>query len=304
MPHDAPHGQTGVSLTGVSTHPADPAPTRAFSLLKLWPLGLVVAASLLLLVSGWYADMSLATLARYHGELDRAVADHFILSALGFILAYIVCVILSIPGATVLKLSGGLLFGALIGGVLTMVGATVGAMVIFTIAKTSLGEEILTRAGPRLTRFVDGFKSDAFTYLVFLRLMPVIPFAVVNIGAALVGIPASTFIGATALGIIPATFLYAFVGAGFDSVIAGQRQVYDACVAAGSADCTLSFDPTAAVTPGLLAALAALGVAALLPVMVKTFKARKARMRTVKACMAKTSMTKTSMTKASMARRV
>lgn len=269
MPHDAPAGPIAAS-----PHTADLAPTAAFSLLKLWPLGLILTVSLLLAVSGCYQELSLAHLAHHREELHSVVARHFVLSALGFILAYIVWVTLSIPGALVLTLSGGLLFGALIGAALTVVGATAGAAVIFTIAKTSLGAEILKRAAPRLTRFVDGFKSDAFNYLLVLRLLPVIPFFVVNLGAACVGVPASTFISATALGIIPATVLYAFIGTGFDSVIAGQKQAYDACVAAGHAGCTLSFDPAAAATPGFLAALAALGAAALLPVMVKKFNAR------------------------------
>lgn len=275
MPHDAPQAQTEVSLNGVSPHSAQSASKTAFSLLRHWPLGLIVAVSLLLVVSGWYRELSLANLARYRGELDGAVTRHFALSALGFVLAYIVWVALSIPGAVVLTLSGGVLFGTVIGGALTVVGATIGATVIFTIAKTSLGAAIFKRAGPRLTRFIDGFNADAFNYLLVLRLLPVIPFFVTNLGAACVGMRTSTFIGASVLGIIPATFLYAFVGAGLDSVIASQKQLYDACVAAGHADCALSFQSTAALTPGLLAALAALGVAALLPVMVKTVRARR-----------------------------
>ena len=86
----------------------------------------------------------------------------------------------------------------------------------------------------------------------------------------------ATFVAATAIGIIPAAFTFAFMGAGLDSVIRAQGAVYNACLAAGRADCRLDFDVKAAVTPELLGALAALGVLALIPVAVKRIRARRA----------------------------
>ena len=84
-----------------------------------------------------------------------------------------------------------------------------------------------------------------------------------------------TFVAATGIGIIPATFAFAFVGAGLDSVIRAQGAIYNACLAAGRTDCRVDFDVKAAVTPELLAALAALGVIALIPVVVKRLRARR-----------------------------
>jgi uncharacterized membrane protein YdjX (TVP38/TMEM64 family) len=126
-------------------------------------------------------------------------------------------------------------------------------------------------------RLADGFRTDAFSYLLFLRLVPLFPFWLVNLVPALCGVRLRTFAGATALGVIPGAFAFAFVGTGLDSVIAAQESTYNACLVVGRQDCRLDFDLKAAITPELFAALAALGILALLPVVVKRLRARRAR---------------------------
>jgi uncharacterized membrane protein YdjX (TVP38/TMEM64 family) len=120
----------------------------------------------------------------------------------------------------------------------------------------------------------EGFRADAFSYLLFLRLVPIFPFWLVNLVPALAGVRLPVFAAATAIGILPGTFAFAFVGAGLTSVITAQGTAYRACLAAGRSDCRLDFDLKAAVTPELLIALAALGVLALIPVVVKRLRAR------------------------------
>jgi uncharacterized membrane protein YdjX (TVP38/TMEM64 family) len=105
--------------------------------------------------------------------------------------------------------------------------------------------------------------------------VPVFPFWLVNLAPAVVGVHLTTFVLATALGIIPGTFAYALVGGGLDSVIAAQEAAYHSCIAAGRADCRLDFSMAALVTPQLLAALAALGVVALIPVALRKRRARR-----------------------------
>jgi hypothetical protein len=77
------------------------------------------------------------------------------------------------------------------------------------------------------------------------------------------------------VGIIPATFAFTLAGAGLDSVIAAQAATFDACVATGRSDCQVTFDPTHVLTPQLVGALVALGVVALVPVVVKRWRARR-----------------------------
>src|SRR5262249_7433883 len=111
---------------------------------------------------------------------------------------------------------------------------------------------------------------------LFLRLVPVFPFWLVNLAPAIVGIGLPTFVAATALGIIPGTFAFALVGAGLDSVIGAQETAFRECVAAGRRDCQLDFRPSAACTPRRIGAIGALIVVALIPTGVRRWRARSA----------------------------
>jgi uncharacterized membrane protein YdjX (TVP38/TMEM64 family) len=179
----------------------------------------------------------------------------------------------------VLTITGGVLFGVVIGGAAASVGATIGAICIFLIARSAVGEQLARRAGPLAERLAEEFRADAFSYLLFLRLVPLFPFWLVNLVPALCGVRLATFAAATAIGILPATFAFAFVGAGLDSVIAAQDAAYRACLAAAHPDCRLDFHLKEAITPQLIGALAALGVLALIPVAVKRLRARSRAIR-------------------------
>ena len=146
---------------------------------------------------------------------------------------------------------------------------------IFLIARSAFGEYLTRRAGPMAARLAEGFRADAFSYLLFLRLVP-FPFWLVNLAPALFGVRLSTFVAATALGILPATLTFALFGAGLDSVIAAQESHYNACLAAGRADCRLDFDLSQVLTPTLLAgARSASRLLALIPAFVRRVFGRK-----------------------------
>lgn len=245
-----------------------------FRLGRLLPLAAVLGLAGLVLAMGWHRELSLETLVRHRTMLEIFVTGHTAAAIAAFVALYVAVVALSIPGAIYLTIAGGILFGAVVGALASIVGATVGATAIFLIAKTAFGEHLARRAGPRAEKLAEGFRQDAFSYLLFLRLVPVFPFFLVNLVPAFAGVRLSPFVGATLLGIIPATCALAFIGAGLDSVIAAQFANYKGCLAAGRADCRLDFDLMAAFTPQLIAALVALGVLALIPVAVKRFRAR------------------------------
>ena len=239
------------------------------------PVIVVVLAMVTVFATGAHRHLSLETLVRHRMAIDAFVTEHMVAAVAAFISIYIVVVALSIPGALILSITGGVLFGVS-GGLANVVGATVGASIIFLVAKSACGESLVRRAGPLACKIADGFRADAFSYLLFLRLVPAFPFFLVNLVPALVGVRLSTFVAATALGIVPAAFAFAFLGSGLDSVIAAQEQVYRACIASGRTDCTLHFDLGMIATPKLLAALATLGVIALIPVAIKRLRARHA----------------------------
>jgi uncharacterized membrane protein YdjX (TVP38/TMEM64 family) len=245
-----------------------------FSLQRFVPLIVVVVAAGVVMAMGWHRQLSFETLVRHYDALRAFIATHEVSAVAAYVALYIAAVALSIPVGFYLTVTGGILFGAVLGGAAATVSATIGAICIFLIAKSAVGEYFVRRAGPLARKLAQGFRADAFSYLLFLRLVPIFPFWIINLVPALVGVRLATFAAATALGVIPATFAFAFVGAGLNSVIAAQQAAYRSCLAAGRPDCRLEFHINAALTPELLGALAVLGMLALVPVVVKRLRAR------------------------------
>jgi uncharacterized membrane protein YdjX (TVP38/TMEM64 family) len=253
-----------------------PATDRPRSLTRrLLPLGAVVVLAGLAYYFLGRGELSFEALVRHRMAIDGFVTEYRVLAVLAYIGLYITAVALSVPGAVFLTVSGGFLFGLATGVSAAVIGATIGSTLIFLVARTALGEPLLRRAGPRAKQLAKGFRDDAFSYLLFLRLVPAFPFFLVNLVPAFAGVRLGTFVAATALGIIPATFVFVFAGQGLDSVITVQKNLYQACLAAGRSDCRLTFDATDALTPQLIGALVALGLLALVPVIVKRLRARR-----------------------------
>lgn len=240
---------------------------------------LIIVAAIVAVAAAAYwvfgrSAISFEALVHHRMAIDDFVTRHGVLAVLAYVGIYAAAVSLSLPGAAFLTVAGGFLFGLVIGAAAAVVGATLGATVIFLVARTALGEPLLKRAGPRASQLAHGFRADAFNYLLFLRLVPAFPFFLVNLVPAFAGVTLSTFVAATTLGIIPAALVYAFAGTGLDSVIAAQKTSYDVCVAAGRSDCRLAFNAGDVLTPELIGALIALALLALAPVLVKRLRAR------------------------------
>jgi uncharacterized membrane protein YdjX (TVP38/TMEM64 family) len=258
----------------MSELPAPKMPARW--VLRRWmPLIVLVVLSITAIAIGWNQKISFETLVRHNEAVHAFIMTHRLTSVAIYLAIYVVAIALSLPGGLVMTMSGGFLFGGLIGGAAAVVGATAGAAILFVVAKSAFGEHLTRWAGPLAEKLAAEFRADAFHYLLFLRLVPVFPFVLINLVAAIVGMRLPTFVAATGIGIVPGTFTFAFLGAGLDSVIRAQGAVYNACLASGRTDCKLDFDFKAAVTPELLGALAALGVLALIPVVVKRIRARR-----------------------------
>lgn len=239
------------------------------SMRRWFPLALFVALLALVLHQEWHHHLSLERLATDEMALRAAVAERPLLATLVYAAIYVAIVALSVPGAAALTLAGGFLFGWLTAGLVTVVAATLGATAVFLVARSTLGAFLAARAGPRLAALADGFRRDAFSYLLFLRLVPAFPFWLVNLAPALLDVRLSTYVIATFAGIVPGTFAFAVIGSGLGGVLAAQRQGYEACLmeAAAPEACSLTLDPSAVLTPGLLTAFVALGVLALVPVV-------------------------------------
>ncbi len=242
------------------------------------PLAALAILMVLAFSMGWHEYLSFKTIGLNYEALKGFIAENFAVAILAYMLLYILVVALSLPGGLVMTLSGGLLFGWLACAIATVLGATIGATIVFLIAKTSLGESLAVRAGPWLGKLRAGFQENALSYLLFLRLVPAFPFFVVNLAPALLGVPLHIYVLATFFGIIPGTTAFSVLGAGLGSAVESQNAIYNACLAGHGSNaasvCTYTIDTKALVTPELLAAFVVLGVVALVPVALKKWSKR------------------------------
>ena len=225
-------------------------------LLHYLPLAVLGAGLVAFFALGLQRYVTFETLARHREMLLASVGEHRLLAPAVYIAAYVVVVAFSLPGAALLTLTGGFLFGTLAGGLLTVIGATVGATALFIAARTAFADLLRAKAGPTLQRMEDGFRRNAFNYLLVLRLIPAFPFFLVNLVPAFLDVPLRTYVVATAIGIIPGTFVYASLGNGLGAV-------FDA---GGTPNLGLVF------TPSILLPLIGLAALALLPVIYRRVK--------------------------------
>ena len=197
---------------------------------RFGPLAIIVAVLLLLIAMGWHRQITLDNIATHRDWLRGFTEQHKLAALMAFAGIYVVVVALSLPGAVLLTISGGLLFGVTIGATITIFSATIGATIVFLIAKASVGETVTSRAGPWLEKLREGFEKEGIRYMLFLRLVP-FPFVVVNLAPALIGVSLRTFVIGTFIGIIPGTVTFSFLGYTLDQIIAKAKASFDACVA-------------------------------------------------------------------------
>lgn len=247
--------------------------SRPSALRRYGPVLVIAGAMVVVFGMGWHRELTLDNIVLVRNRFQHVLAAHQGLALLIYCVSYICMTALSLPGGLVLTVAGGLLFGCWLGGVAAVISATAGATLLFLVARGALGETFVARAGPWLAKLRDGFRADAMSYLLFLRLVPAFPFWLVNIAAAILGVPLKTYVIATFLGIIPATFAFAAAGAGLESVIAAALAEHAQCVARkGAHACALGIHARALVTKELVLALVLLGIVALIPVALRKWR--------------------------------
>ena len=222
-----------------------------------WVLVIPAAGLAAFFTFGLDSYLTIDALREHHGELLHYVGRHVVLAALLFMAAYVVSTVSLVPCGAILTITGGLLFGTLAGTALVVIGASVGATLLFLTARTVLGDALRARAAPALRRMEAGFRAHELSYLFVLRLVPIFPFVVVNLAPAFLGVRLSNFVLATVLGIIPASFVYASLGHGLGYAFAAGQ----------SPDLEIIFRPEIIVPILGLAALA------LIPVVYRRIRA-------------------------------
>ncbi len=239
------------------SEPASGRASRSGNWRRWLPLVLLAAGFSGYFIFGLDQYLSFQTLADHRLQLQELVAANEVLVTLVFFVLYTLSVAFSLPSATLLTVTAGFMFGAVMGAVWVVFSATLGATAVFMAARSAFGEGLRRRAGPGLRRFEAGFRDNAVSYLLVLRLVPLFPFFLVNIGPALLGVPLRTYVATTLVGIVPGTFVYTSVGNGIG-------KVFDQ---GGSPDLGIIFSLE------ILGPIVGLALLALLPVAYKRYKA-------------------------------
>ncbi len=188
------------------------------------PIVVVVAGLAAAYWFGLVDFLSFESLVEHRDSLMARVMENFWLAALIYLVTYILAVAFSFPAASLLTIFGGFLFGWFVAGTLTAIGATTGATIIYLAARSAFGDFLKKKAGSGVNKLADGFRENAFSFLLVLRLAPIFPFFVINIAPALFNVPVRTYVVATFIGILPGTYAYSYLGQGLDSVILSARE--------------------------------------------------------------------------------
>lgn len=216
----------------------------------------VLLFALLIYTTYVYFDLgtvlSFESIKEQRESLQVMVDTHPVASVVLFSLAYFAIVVTSIPVATVMTLLGGFLFGAMWGGVIVVVSATLGAIVTFLLARWLFQDWFLRKFGDRIQRVLGELKEDAMLNLLVLRFVPIVPFFILNMAPAFTRMTTRQYVIATVLGITPGSFIYAYAGRELGSI----ERVADIA------------------SPGVLTAFTLLAVLALVPIIYRRWKRR------------------------------
>jgi len=187
---------------------------------RFGPIVVIAVLVIAAFASGLTRHLSLHELRERHQQLEALVHAHPLLSLATYVIAYTAVVALSLPAALVMTLTGGLLFGPWVGGLAAAASCTLGASILFVICRTAAGDVLKARAGPTAARIEAGVRRDAFSYILILRLVPVMPFWLANLALGLIDIPFSTFAIASFVGILPVSLVYAGLGSSLNALFA------------------------------------------------------------------------------------
>lgn len=226
-------------------------PTMRSRLLRALPLAGVAALAVALVASGAYGQLEVDTLARHYDAIRAWTAAHAGLAVAGLVAAIATIVASGLPGGSVLVIASGLLFGPLAGAAMATAGNTVGTTVLYFAARRFfMGGG---RPPPLVAKIRDGFARNPVSFAYFIRFVPVFPIGVASIALAWLGCRYRLFLAATLVGVLPSSFVYAFLGDGLGDTIAARA----------------GFRPSLLAEPKFAVPLLALAVLALIPVLVK-----------------------------------
>lgn len=224
--------------------------------------------------------ISLKTIGLNYATLKHWVEHQYSLSLLAYIAAYLVIAAFMMPGGAMLAALGGLLFGITVGFPLAVVASLLGASLAFHLARTLFAAPFRRANAKLIDRLHRGFQRHALGYMLSLRLAPGLPFGVINVAPAIIGVPFATFFLGSALGFIPSRLALSTAGAGLGRIIEAENVDYAACLQRSNSipsDCPYKIDVSQLLTNEIVAAFVALSLLALLPAGRDTLSQLRAR---------------------------
>lgn len=186
---------------------------------RFFPLLLMVIGMILVRYHMLTDYLSFESLKEHRETLLNLVDAHPVFASLAYMSVYIATVALSIPGGAFLSMIGGFLFPQPLSTLLVVTSATIGATLIFLSAKTALGDSFKAKINRKLGRIQKGIEKDGAYYLLFLRLVPLFPFWLVNLAPAFLNVFLWTFVWTTFVGIIPGAFVFTQAGTGIGAIL-------------------------------------------------------------------------------------
>jgi uncharacterized membrane protein YdjX (TVP38/TMEM64 family) len=206
----------------VSNDPASPEPpSSAWDHVRRWlPLAVMIGAGAAVYFTGLYRYVAFDELRARHADLKAFVDANFLLGLLIYMAVFTAATFVAVPGAMILQLIAGFLFGPWVGGLATAVSATVGSLGYYYAARSALGDSMRRRAyaDPRARKWREGLEKDAFWYLLGLRVPPVMLFVGISALAGLAAVPVRAYLAATFLGVLPSATVYASIGFGLKHI--------------------------------------------------------------------------------------
>ena len=251
--------QPGAATPRMTSNENDTPQPKGSAVGRLWPVAALLAAIAALFLFGPDNQTVFEALREHRQTMLGFVADNAVVAGATFFVIYVIAIAFSVPGGAMMTIVGGFLFGPVVAASYVVFAATLGATILFIVARGTIGNRLRERAGPWLAKMEAGFQDNALNYLLVLRLVPLFPFFIVNLVPAFLGVSMRTYVVGTFLGIIPGTFVFALAGGGVGSVL----------------DQGGDFDLSNVLTSQLIAALIGLGLLALTPVVYKWMRARK-----------------------------
>ncbi|WP_339913564.1 TVP38/TMEM64 family protein [uncultured Brevundimonas sp.] len=196
--------------------------------LRLLPVLVIAALVVAIFALGWNRYLSMAMIREHGLGLQAYAQQHFLIALLAFVCVYALATASTIPGPVFLTLLGGMMFGPWIGALAQATGATIGAVAIYYVYRTAIGTWLRAKFAADagfMDRLARGIDRNAFVTLFTLRVIPSVPFVLINAAAGMIAAPLRPYILATFIGLLPSTTIYTWIGSGLGDLLRGGDTV-------------------------------------------------------------------------------